>query len=826
MLGKDLLHAVRGLRKSPAFTLTAVATIALGIGASTAIFSVVNAVLLQPLPYHDAGRLALIESDMRHRNVVDFPFSAPDYDDMRRGATQFQDIAGINTFRAPVRDDAGEPAIIRTGGVTPNCLRLLGARVVLGRDFTDADATAPPAAAPGAPAAAPAAPPPPAIAILSNELWKRRYSSDPGVIGRSIDIGGGKAQIVGVLEPGFELLFPPKSNVERMPELWNAMRIDFAAAGRSDVFLRLIGRLKPGATVATAQSEADGFAAELRRRFAIKQTAGLYIRVEPMQRQLVADARPAILALMGAVLFLLLIACANVANLMLVRAAARGREMALRAALGGARWDLVRRMLAEAFLLAGTGAVLGLGLAGLGINLLVYLAPKNLPRLDEVAIDPMVLAFTALAALLAASVFGIIPALRASRPDIMDVLRASGRTTGLGSGHLLRNAVVMTEVALSFVLLIGGGLMARSFIALTHADPGFQPDGVLTFLAPVAAQARTPEQRAAVMNDFRGRLRALSGVVAASSAASLPLDGSAPLARWGTEAALTDPAKFRQANAFTVTPGYFETLGTRLIAGRTFTDADNTPAPRVIVIDQILASKAFPHGDAVGKRLLCRIRTPEAEFFEVIGVVEHVRHESLAADGHEGMYVTDGYMGFGNAVDWMVRTKGAPAMLAPLVREEIARFDKRLAVSDMEPLTDYVTRARAQTRFALILISLFAVIAALLASVGLYGVLASAVRQRTAEIGLRIALGAGPGTILRLVVGQGLRLSLAGIAAGLAAAFGLTRVISSMLVGVKATDPLTFAAMAAVFLAFAAFASWLPARRAAGMDPSDALREE
>src|ERR1017187_1487432 len=260
------------------------------------------------------------------------------------------------------------------------------------------------------------------------------------------------------------------------------MRIDFATAGRNDVFLHAIGRLKPGATVATAQSEADRLAADLRRRFAIKETAGLYIRVEPMQQHLVADARPAILALMGAVLFLLLIACANVANLLLVRASTRGREMALPAALGGGRWDLVRRMLVEAFLLAGAGAVLGLGLAGLGLNLLVYLAPKNLPRLDEVSIDPVVLAFTALAALVAASVFGIIPALRASRPDVMDVLRASGRTTGLGSGHLLRNAVVMTEVALSFVLLIGCGLMVRSFIAIPHADPGFQADGVLTFL--------------------------------------------------------------------------------------------------------------------------------------------------------------------------------------------------------------------------------------------------------------------------------------------------------------------------------------------------------
>jgi predicted permease len=824
MLGKDLLHAVRGLRKSPAFTMTAVATIALGIGASTAIFSVVNAVLLQPLPYHDAGRLAIIESDMRRRNVVDFPFSAPDYDDIRRGTTQFQDIAGTFSFRGPVMDDAGEPTIMRIGGVTSNFFRLLGARIVVGRDFTEADAVAGPPPNPAAPNAV--VPQPTTICIISNELWKHRYSGSRDVIGRSIDIFGGKAQVVGVLEPGFELLFPPKSGVERVPDLWTAMRIDFVNAGRNDVFLHLLGRLKPAASIATAQSEADGFAAELRRRFTIKQTAGLYLRVEPMQQNLVAEARPAILALMGAVLFLLLIACANVANLLLVRASSRGREMALRAALGGARWDLVRRMLAEAFLIAATGAAFGLVLAGLGINLLIYLAPKNLPRLDAIQIDPVVLGFTSLAAVAAAALFGVIPALRASRPDIMDVLRASGRTTGLGSGRLLRNAVVMTEVALSFVLLIGGGLMARSFLAITQADPGFDPNGVLSFLAPVGAQARTPQERAAIMNDFRSRLRGLPGVIAASSANAFPLDGSAPLARWGTEAAMTDPAKFRQANAFTVTPGYFEAMGMHVLSGRTFSEADNALEPHVIIIDQQLASKAFPNENAVGKRLLCRIRTPEPEMMEVIGVVAHVRHDSLASDGHDGMYVTDGYSRFGNAVGWILRTTGDPSKLAPLVRQEIARFDKRMAVSDIQPLTDYMTRARAQTRFALILISLFAAIAVILASVGLYGVLASAVKQRTPEIGLRIALGAGPGMILRQVVGQGLRLSLAGIAAGLAAAFGLTRVMNSMLVGVKPTDPLTFAAMAGLFLLFAAVASWLPARRAAGLDPSDALREE
>ncbi|HUI56596.1 MAG TPA: ABC transporter permease [Bryobacteraceae bacterium] len=832
MLGKDILHAARGLRKSPGFTTTAVVTVALGIGASTAIFSVVNAVLLQPLPYPDAGRLALIESDMRHRNVVDFPFSAPDFDDMCHANTQFQELAGIVTGRAVVRDDAGDPEMIRNAAVTTNFLRILGARVVLGRDFIDADSTPPPPAPPPAAGVAAAAPPPPvpAMAILSDDLWKRRYGGDPRVIGRSIDFGGGKAQIVGVLEPGFELLFPPRAGVERLPEIWTAFRINFAARGpndgRNNVFLHLVGRLKPGATFATAQSEEDRFAADLRRRFSIKDTAGTYIRVEPMRQHIVAEVRPAILALMGAVIFLLLIACANVANLLLVRAGTRGRELAVRAALGGARWDLVRQMLAEVLMLASMGAIAGLGLASLGISLLSYLGPRNLPRLNEVAINLPVLGFTAVATLLAATVFGVLPALRASRPDIMDVLRASGRNTGLGSGSLLRNTVVTAEVALSFVLLVGCGLMLRSFYALTHVDPGFQADHLLTFLMPGSPQLRMPEQRAAFMNDFRNRLRTLPGVVSVSASSTIPLDGSNPLARWGTPEAATDLSKFHQGYFYFVAPGYFDTLGTKLLAGRAFSDADNAVGVHRVIIDDMVAKKAFPHESAIGQRLLCRVTTPEAENFEVIGVVQHQRHESLAADGHEDLYLPDGYVGFGAAARYAIRTQGDPMQLAPLVRAEAAKVDKTLALSEVRPETYYVDRGQAQTRFALVLIGLFAVIAALLAAVGLYGVLASAVRQRTAEIGVRIALGAEPVSILRLVVGQGMRLSGIGIVLGLAAAFELTRVMSSMLVGVKPADPATFAAMAIVFLALAGFASWLPARRAAGLDPSNALREE
>jgi putative ABC transport system permease protein len=815
-------YAARTLRKSPALTITAMFTIALGIGASTAIFSVVNAVLLRPLPYSDPQRLAIIWGDMRARGVTDWPFSGPDFDDLRREATLFDGTAGVFTGRAIVPNETGDSEMIRTGVVTPNFFRVMGARVVLGRDFTDADAVPqprPPQQQPGQPQAAP---PPrlPVIAVLTHNYWLKRFAADPNVVGRSIDFGNGKAQIIGVLEPGFELLFPPKANLERNPEVWTAMRVDFAAENRNNVYLRVVGRVKPGVTFERAQGQVDSIAAELRRRFPIKTTAGLYLRVEPMHKNVVAQVRTAILALMGAVIFLLLIVCANVANLLLLRAAGRSRELAIRAALGSGRWNLVRQMLAETLLLAGGGALLGLGLARLGIDLLIALGPTNLPRLDAVAIDPRVLGFAALATLCAAGTFGLMPAFRASRPDVMELLRASGRTAGLGSGRVFRSFVVVTEVALSFVLLIGSGLMLRSFLTLQRTDPGFEPRGLLTFLLPINT-ARSAEEAAAKHRDLRARFRAIPGVTGVTASSSLPLDGSTPLARWGTEDALSDPNKFRQANVKFVLPDYFETMRTRFIEGRTFSDADtNNRDARITVIDQVMAAKAFPRQPAVGKRLLGRVNTDEAVWYEVIGVVAHQRHDSLAEEGREAMFLP------AFPARWAIRTAGDPTSLIPLVRAEISKVDRRLAISEVLPMNTYVDRAQAQTRFALILIGVFAAIAVILAAVGLYGVLSDAVRQRTAEIGLRMALGAAPMTIFQLVVGQGLRLSAAGIAIGIAAALVLTRLMSTMLIGVTPHDTATFIGIAVLFFGIAAVACWLPARRAAGLDPTAALREE
>ncbi|HYL34859.1 MAG TPA: ABC transporter permease [Bryobacteraceae bacterium] len=828
---RDFWYAARTLRKNPGFALTAVATIALGIGASTAIFSVLSAVLLRPLPYPDPNRLMIVWGDLRNRNIVDFPFSPPDFDDFRREATRFEGLAAVAPGRVPLASEGGEPEIVRVGAVTPNFFSLLGARVALGRDFNEQDAVpqpAPPQAATAAggvaAAGAPAPPQLPTIAILSHGLWMRRYGGDPHILGRSIDLAGGRTQVVGVLEPGFELLFAPGTTIDRAPDVWTALRVNYATAGRNDVFLRVIGRLKKNVTIEQAQAQVNAIATDLRQHFPIKQTAGFYVRVEPMHQDLVRDSRPVIVALMGAVLFLLLIACANVANLVLVRASWRERELAVRSALGAGRSSLVWQMLAESLLIAAGGAAAGLGLARLGIKLLVALGPEDLPRLDAVTIDPMVLAFTALAALAAAAMFGIVPALRASRPELVEALRSSGRTAGLAGGRRLRSAVVVAEVALSFVLLIGSGLMVRSLVALQHVDPGFEPRGVLTFFL---AGFRGPgPARATFIRQLQERLRGLPGVEAVTAASPLPLDGGIAYGRWGTEEAVADPGKFHEGDFHFVLPGYFEALHTRLIAGRTYTDADNVPGVRRLVIDEDVAAKAFPNRSAVGKRLLVRARTPEPEWFEVIGVVAHQRHGSLARAGREAMFLTDAYMGQGVVARWAVRAAGDPARLGPAIRAEVAHLDPRLVVSEMQPMQKFVDHAQAQTRFALVLIGVFAAIAAVLAAVGLYGVLSAVVRQRTAEIGVRMALGAAPSGIFRLMVGQGLGLSVAGIAIGLILALALTRSMTTLLVGVAPTDPMTFAAMAILFLLIAGVSAWLPARRAALLDPTVALREE
>ena len=823
---RDLAFAGRTLRKSPVFALTAILTIALGVGASTAIFSVTNAVLLRPLPYQDPARLVIATSDMRNRNVRDFPFSNADFIDLRDGTKDaFQDFAGVFTGRNVLPIEDGTPEQVRLAVVTTNFFRLVGAKMALGRDFTDADGIPQPDPPPGVQPGT-TAPRLPVIAILSYEYFQRRYGLNPEVLGQAMSNGPFSPQIVGVLAPRFQLYFPPVANIEPAPEVWIANRLGYDSANRNGVSIRAVGRLKDGVSLERAQASADRVAEEARKNFAIERTAGYAIRVEPMRQHLVSEVRPAILALMGAVIFLLLIACANVANLLLVRASLRERELAVRAAIGATWWHLARQMLAEAFLLAVIGATAGLALAWFGIHELLAIAPANLPRLDTIRIDSVVLVFTAVAGLLAAAIFGVASAWRAARPDVMNVLRGSSRNEGLASGGLLRKLVVVVEVALSFVLLAGSGLMFRSFLELQRIDPGFEPRGLLTFQILGDGGGDKPEERAAFTRQIHERLQAIPGIQSVTASFPFPLAGGFSPIRWGTEEALSDASKFQAVDFQIVLPGYFEAMRTPLLAGRTFTDVDNEPGRNVVVVDQLLAEKAYPGRSAVGKRILVRLCSPEPEWVEILGVVAHQRDESLAERGREQVYFADAFAGSGAVNQWAARTGGDPAKYGSDIRAAIKGLDSKLLVAEMQPVETLVDRAQAGTRFSLLLIGVFAMIAALLAAVGLYGVLSTVVRQRTAEIGVRMALGAGRSNIFKLIVGQGLRLTAIGIAAGLIAALVLTRGLTTMLVGVKATDPATFLTMAIVFFLIAAMASWILAWRAARLDPTAALREE
>ena len=827
MLLRDLSFALRTLARSPVFTIAAALTIALGIGASTAIFSVTNAVLLRPLPYEDPERLVVMYMDLRNRNNFAMPLSNENFADIREGSKgSFEDFAAFRTARQvlPGRDNV--PEQVRVAVVTTNFFRVLGHPVVVGRDFQDADGIPQPQPSSPQPppgAAAAAQPPPlPIVAILSHEYWQRRYGGDAKVIGQRIE-SGPRPEIVGILAPRLELLMPPGTNVEQRPDIWVANRLTYDNANRDTFGLRPIGRLRAGVPLERAQQEVEAVAARIREDFTVAKGAGFFARLEPMHKTLVDEVRPAILALMGAVIFLLLIACANVANLLLVRTSLRQSELAMRTALGAGRWRVVLLMLMESCLLMVMGTIAGVALAWVGIRQLLAVAPANVPRLDSIGIDPVVLLFTAGLALAAASIFAMVPAWGAFRLDLVAALNGTGRSAGLGRGKSFRSAVVVLEVALCFVLLVGSGLMFRSFLQLRRIDPGFDPRGLLTFQL-LGGRPGPADQRTAMARQLEDRLRALPTVEGVTASFPFPLTGNFSTIRWGLEEALTDGSKYQAVDWQRVRPGYFETLRTPLLAGRTFTEADNDPRRNLVVVDTLLAAKAFPAQSAVGKRILIRIRTPEPEWVEIIGVVGHQRVTSLADPGREQVYFTERFAGPG-ANRWAVRTTGDPARIAGAVRAAIAEIDPQLVVTEMLPMSAIVEKAQANTRFTLMLIATFAVVAALLVSVGLYGVLSSVVRQRTAEIGVRMAIGASPDSILRLIVGYGLRLSALGVSIGLLAALVLTRGMNTLLVGIRATDPITFVAMGVLFFVIAAVSLWLPARRAAALDPTVALRE-
>jgi putative ABC transport system permease protein len=812
-LRADFRYAARTLGKSPGFALTAVLTLALGIGASTAIFSVTNAVLLRPLPYRNADKLVLILWEYQRGNSRNFTYSNADFFDLREGTRElFEDMGGATTFRAFVPREDGVTEQVGKGLATSNFFRLMGARIALGRDFTDADAVP-------QPTEPDVLIPPGSAAILSYEYWQRRYGGNSAVLGQEI-VGAGQPgpRIVGVLAPGFKLYFPPGPNA---PDFWVANNIGYDTAHRNLLAVSAVGRLKTGITLAQAQQRLDALTPAVRKN-SFDPTSPL--RLAPMRQYLVEDVRSTILSLMGAAVFLLLIACANVANLLLVRSSLRQRELAVRAALGGSWRRLLGQMLTEALLLSGAGALLGIGFAWIGIRGFLAIAPANLPRVESAGIDWRVLLFAAAAGLASVAVFGAMPALRAARPDLIQALRSSAGAPALASGHLLRSGVVIAEVALSFVLLVGSGLMFRTFLALRRVDPGYDPHGVLTFFVTRDWNITQQQGRIELLREIQARLRAIPGVQSATETLMLPLAGGPRPKLPVSNAPRTEGASAEDADMQQVAPGYFETLRTPLLAGRTFTEEDNAPERNLVVIDQLFAAGAFPDKPPIGQRI--KLPGPGNSWAEVIGVVAHQRLATLSDVGRGTVYFSDGFWGIGVSRYWLLRTTGDPAKYAAAVRAELAKVDRGLVISRLQPMDALVEQDRAGTRLSLLLLGMFATIALLLAGVGLYGVLSTVVRQRTAEIGVRMALGASPAGIFRMVVGKGLRLAAVGLAMGLLASLGLTRLIAAMLVGVKATDPSTFAAMAVVFLLVAAVASWAPAARAAGLDANVALREE
>jgi predicted permease len=614
-------------------------------------------VLLRPLSYRDAGRLVYACEDFKTRNVYDHLWSGPNYMDLRDHANStLEEVAAVSTYRDILAHDDGRPEEYVYAVVTPNIFRLLGVRIMAGRDFVAGDAQPAPVIADGALRS------PgqrlPQIAIASEEFFRKRFGGNPAMLGRPIEKNG--PILVGVVERGVELLFRPDKNIERRPDLWIVERMQYTEDARGEKHHRVIARLRPGVTLRQAQSQADAVAEQIRGISAGMGGTGFQIRLEPMQQYLVAGLRPALLALMGAVIFLLLIACSNVANLFLVRASLRARDLAVLTALGATWGRLARELLAEALLVSAIGSSLGVGLAWMGVHQLLAIAPANLPRLDATRIDPTVLAFSICAGLTSAVLFGLAPALRAARPDVAQVLRAGGRSSGLGGGAAIRNAVVVAEAALCFVLLVGCGLMFRSFLALQRIDTEFDPRGVLTFRTLGGRPVRSAEERSAQVRQMQTALAAIPGVESVTAANNLPLGSLFYPLRWAKEDALSDPSKFQSADFQVVLPGYFETMRTPLVAGRFFNESDNNEHARRVIVDQQFAAKAFPNANAVGQRILLQLITPDNVWYEIVGVVSHQRLDSLVEPGREQLYAPDGAVDYRNVQAWALRTKGNP----------------------------------------------------------------------------------------------------------------------------------------------------------------------
>ena len=804
---KDLRYGIRSLLQRPGLTAVALLTLALGIGVNTAIFSAVDSVLLRPLPFRDPERLMAVWEHTPSLGIAQNQFAPANYFDLRNQNQVFDDVGAFSPMSLNLSGE-GEPEQLEGQLVMANVLPLLGVQPALVRTFTPDEERLGQQH----------------VVVLSDALWKRRFNRDPAVLNRNITLNGESFTVVGVMPPSF--FFP-----ERETELWVpwAMEPD-EASGRGDHYLRLVARLKPGVSREQANAEVESIAARLAGEYP-RTNEGLGFLVNSFHQDYVGDLRRPILILFASVALVLLIACANVANLLLAQATSRRREIAIRMALGAGRWAIVRQLLTESLLLAVAGGVLGALGAVWSVEALSKLLPESLSKLQAISIDVRVFLFTFGVTVLTAIAFGAVPAFHAARANPGDTLAETGRDVGGGtSGRYVRRVLVVAEVALAMVLLVGAGLLIRSFQRLRQVDVGFKPDNLLTMrmVLPWPKYGK-PEARRAFYDELLRRVNELPRVESAGMISFLPLSVSGMKFSFSVEGR-TMPSDMKLPFALyrVVSPDYFRALGIPLQRGRFFDTRDSAESPPVMIVNRRLAEQLWPGEEATGKRL--KIGPPDSRnpWATVIGVVGDVRQAGLYGEQQLELYTpyAQEWRPWVAPRDLVVRTKGDAASVAAAVRQAVWAVDKDQPVSNVRTMDQVFAAAVSRERFQMLLLSLFAVLALVLACVGLYGVISYAVAQRTHEIGVRMALGAQPGDVLRLVIRQGMTLTIAGLVFGIAGGLAVTRLMTDLLFGVTPTDSLTFVSVGALLVIVALLACYFPARRATRIDPLIALRYE
>jgi len=813
---QDLKYGLRMLAKNPGFTAVAVLTLALGIGANTAIFSVVNGVLLNPLPYPEPNQLVTL-----HESKPNFPYGSISYLNFRDWQKENHTFSSIAVARGYgfTLTGAGEPERVRAEFVSSDFFPLLGVKPLIGRTF-----------APGEDEIG-AAP----IALVSAGFWKRKFGSAREILGKALILDGRSYTIVGVIPSSFDLLlksFSPKEVYIPIGQ-WDHHGLKFRGAGLG---IHGIGRLKPGVTLQQARADMDGVTRNLAVAYP-DADKGISAGILPLREDMVGDIQPFLLVLLGAVGFVLLIACVNVANLLLARSAGRRREFAVRVALGASPQRVIRQLLTESVLLALAGGGLGTVLAAWGTQAALKILPAALPRAPEIGIDAHVLVFTAVASVLAGILFGLAPALKISKPNLQETLKEAGRGTS-GAHHRTQGVFVVIEMATALVLLIGAGLMTRTLARLWGVNPGFDPHNVLTFelSLPPAMKKASPDAIRAAYREFDAKLGSTPGVQAVSlSWGAIPMDTEDDEQFWiEGQPKPSNENEMNWALEYTVEPDYLRVMRIPLERGRFFTPQDNERSPAVAVIDDVLARKYFPNQNPIGKRI--NLHDYDDQPAEIVGVVGHVKQWGLDSDDtqslraqlyHTFMQLPGDALALSPlGMGVLVRSEGAATSLFTSLRHTNELMNKEQVIYSAQTMNEVIAGSLATRQFSMILLGSFALLALVLASVGIYGVLAYLVGQRTHEIGIRLALGASRYDVLRLVVGQGAKMALLGVALGLAAAMGLTRLMSDMLYGVSATDPLTFTAVAILLILVALVACYIPARRATKVDPMVALRYE